>query len=407
MGGYQTMVAGPAFDKPYNTSGGMPQIADQIGGMVPGMPPAGAPGPAPGPGPGGGPGAHHPFPLPSPPPNQQSQGPQQRQLGDVPGSSSTSGPAPQRNPFEYVPTHAAVTPVHPGISRARGPRRRRTGSKRSLEEMILESTVPTNITNLGSHTPMPPRTGPAVSLLSASGSVAGPMAPLPLTLTDPPLATATPPNANALQPDPQPRPKKKSKYSAEQDAIILKLKREGKSWTEIAAAADCGNALAARNRYQVLIGQQGGGTVIWDADDAHALKALLEEAERAKWNFIASELSRVRSKHFSPHEVRGKIKQLFDQNPSYFGVVVGDVNLPFLPQVPTQSLGYYGEQLPTSQPTQPMPSQPTEAPMPHHYHHQHSLSTMSIDTAPLHHEEYSSGYPGPSRVQDASEYPRK
>jgi hypothetical protein len=225
-----------------------------------------------------------------------------------------------------------------------------------------------------------------------------------LTLTEPPLSTATPPNTSALQSDPQPRPKKKSKYTAEQDAIILKLKHEAKPWSEIAAAADCGNALAARNRYQVLIGQQGGGTVIWDSEDAHGLKMLLEEAERAKWEHVAAELSRARSKHFSAVECRNKIKQLFDQNPTNFGVIVGDVNLAFLPppvQVPPPYLP--GEHHLHGQPTGSVGG----APMPHQYHHHNSMSTMSIDTAPLHQEDYSSGYSGQSQAPGPSEYSRK
>lgn len=264
------------------------------------------------------------------------------------------------------------------------PRRRRTGSKRSIEEVILESTVPTNI-------PPPQqslhRTGPAIGLLTgvatAPGGLASPSAmggagpTLPLTLPEPPLSMAIPANPNALQSDPQPRPKKKSKYSAEQDQIILQLKKEGKSWSEIAEKAKCGNSLAARNRYQVLIGQQGGGAVVWEAEDAMGLKSLLEEGEKAKWDYIASELSRLRSKNITAHACQSKIKELFDADPSRFGVVIGaNAMAPFGPgsygaQPPPTPMGSYGggypqwpsygqvPGLPQSQP----PLQPPQAPI--------------------------------------------
>lgn len=241
----------------------------------------------------------------------------------------------QHQPFSYVPTTAAITPVHGGNTRSRGPRRRRTGSKRSLEDMILDSIIPTNVNTSAAVSGS--RKGPFVGLLtgtteeglsfSASASVipqgatGGPI--LPLTLTEPPLSAAAPINPNALVSDTQARPKKKSKYTPEQDAIILQMKKDGKAWSEISQAAQCGNSLAARNRYQVLIGQQGGGAVAWDTQDTMTLKHLLEDGERAKWEFVASELSRMRSVHVSEASCRKKIKELFDRDPTSFGVSVG------------------------------------------------------------------------------------
>ncbi|CAN6623767.1 hypothetical protein TRVA0_009S02344 [Trichomonascus vanleenenianus] len=261
-----------------------------------------------------------------------------------------------QQPFSYVPTIASTVPVHGGNTRSKMPRRRRTGSKRSLEEMILESTIPTNISTAGTGAPTTIRNGPQIGLLTGvttSGGIMSPSLPaggptLPLTLPEPPLSTAVPINPNALQPDPQPRPKKKSKYSPEQDSIILRMKKEGKSWTEIAEAAKCGNSLAARNRYQVLIGQQGGGAVVWEAEDSLGLKSLLEEGERAKWDYIASELSRIRSKKVSAKSCQSKIKELFDQDPTFFGVVIG------APQLPPQG-NYYIQNTPVTIPlTTPM-----------------------------------------------------
>lgn len=100
------------------------------------------------------------------------------------------------------------------------------------------------------------------------------------------------------------------------------MKKEGRPWTDISEAAKCGNSIAARNRYQVLIGQQGGGAVVWEADDTASLKNLLEEGEKAKWNYIANELSRVRNKKATPVACQKKIKELFDQNPALFGIIL-------------------------------------------------------------------------------------
>jgi hypothetical protein len=330
--------------------------------------------------------SHHPLPLPSPPPTHhqqfmtspgqhvamvqggqgtvtQGQGQTQVLQGPQQGPpvQATQSHGQPTQPFSYIPSIASTTPVHGGKTRARGPRRRRTGSKRSLEEMILESTIPTNIsTNMQQ---VPQRTGPSISLITGVGSAAGLMSPsmlatsaptLPLTVPEPPLSTAIPSNPTAMNSDSQPRPKKKSKYSAEQDDIILQMKREGKSWSDIAEAANCGNALAARNRYQVLIGQQGGGAVAWDSDDAVGLKMLLEKGEKAKWDYIATEVSRMRSKDFTASDCQGIIKQLFEENPAFFGIVVGPSMPPpsssalpnySFPPIPNNGgTGYYGPQ---------------------------------------------------------------
>ncbi len=142
-----------------------------------------------------------------------------------------------------------------------------------------------------------------------------------LTLPIPPLCTAQPhPNALVVQP-PQ-RIKKKSKYTKEQDDLILSLKKQGRSWVEIAEQVKCGNFLAARNRYQVLIGQQGGGAVAWSYEDTIRLQSLLDKGEKEKWKFIATELTKVTSKRFTDVQCRDMIKELFSKNPSSFGVVV-------------------------------------------------------------------------------------
>lgn len=62
--------------------------------------------------------------------------------------------------------------------------------------------------------------------------------------------------------------------------------------------------------------------MVWEAEDTGSLKRLLEEGEKAKWNFIANELSRVRNKKATAGACQKKIKDLFDQNAASFGIVL-------------------------------------------------------------------------------------
>ncbi|ANB12297.1 hypothetical protein AWJ20_546 [Sugiyamaella lignohabitans] len=301
---------------------------------------------------------------------------------------------PPGGPFSYTPTFASTTPVRNPRSDPRssgGPsRRRRTSSKRSLEEAILESAAPTNI-NINIPTDMGygggssrysggygssgsrafrqigllrPVEAPDESEFGNPFGVAslrsGDTFTLPLNVAEPPLSSAIPPNPNALQPDQRPRPKKKSKYTQEQDNIILEMKRAGKSWPEIAEAAECTDHLAARNRYQVLIGQQGGGAVVWDAQDIASMKGLLEEGEKVKWEHVASELTRMRSKSITAEQVRAKIRQLFDQSPDFFGIVIDQNIMPFasaggaLPGLPLPTF-HHSQQVSAAPPPPPPP----------------------------------------------------
>lgn len=155
---------------------------------------------------------------------------------------------------------------------------------------------------------------------SANGSQTPPLV-LPLTLSLPPLAAAVPPNMQVMRSANSDRPKKKSKYSSEQDEIILSMKKAGKGWHEIGEAAHCDNALAARNRYQVLMGQQGSGSVYWDPEDNMGLKALLDDGERAKWEFVAAELSKIRRKNITSPVVRAKVRDMLFKNSILFKVV--------------------------------------------------------------------------------------
>lgn len=145
--------------------------------------------------------------------------------------------------------------------------------------------------------------------------------PIPIQLCEPPLSDSMPANTEALKPDPEPRTRKRSKYTREQDEVILEMKARGANWSEIAEHAQCDNSLAARNRYQVLIGQQGGGTHTWSREECRALQTLLDEGERAKWLYIAAELTKKQKKEFTIEACHYKISQLFADNPESFGVV--------------------------------------------------------------------------------------
>ncbi len=184
-----------------------------------------------------------------------------------------------------------------------------------------------------------------------------------LALPIPPLSTAQPhPNALIVQ-QPQ-RVKKKSKYSKEQDELILSMKKQGKSWVEISEKAKCGNFLAARNRYQVLIGQQGGGAVAWSYEDTIGLQSLLDKGEKEKWKFIATELTKVTSKRFTDVQCREMIKQLFSKDPSAFGVVVSVGPPPPLSQ-------QQGAPQVTSVMPYPHPQYQQQMPIQHHQQHQY------------------------------------
>jgi len=117
------------------------------------------------------------------------------------------------------------------------------------------------------------------------------------------------------------RAKRKSKFTPEQDDLIVSLKRKGKSWVEIAEITGVGSYLTARNRYQVIVGQQGNNnSSAWDNNDKIFLRNLLDPAEFEKWRYIASELNKSTDKNFTDFEVREMVRVLFWLNPASFGV---------------------------------------------------------------------------------------
>mmetsp|Transcript_9134 Transcript_9134/g.9032 ORF Transcript_9134/g.9032 Transcript_9134/m.9032 type:complete len:386 (+) Transcript_9134:132-1289(+) len=142
----------------------------------------------------------------------------------------------------------------------------------------------------------------------------------------PPMSqVATRPEINLLLN--QKRARRKSKFSKKQDDLIVELKRKGKTWVEIAELSGVGSYLAARNRYQVIVGQQGNNnSSSWDNEDKSVLRKLLDEAEIDKWKFIAAELSKATGKSFSDRECRETVRMLFWADPASFGVSEETVN---------------------------------------------------------------------------------
>lgn len=142
----------------------------------------------------------------------------------------------------------------------------------------------------------------------------------------PPLAQAmTRPEINLLLN--LKRARRKSKFTKKQDDVIVDLKRKGKSWVEIAELSGVGSYLAARNRYQVIVGQQGNNnSSSWGNEDKSLLQKLLDDAEMEKWRFIAIELNKATGKSFTDRECRETVRMLFWSDPASFGVSEDTIN---------------------------------------------------------------------------------
>lgn len=151
------------------------------------------------------------------------------------------------------------------------------------------------------------------------GSAIGLVERLQAELPEPPLAQAP------VRPDqpsmPSKRIKRKSKFSEEQDLLIVSLKREGRPWVEIADIAGVDSYLAARNRYQVIVGQQGNNnSSSWTQEDRNLLQHLLDGAEIQKWDYIAKKLSQATGKPFDGIECRELVREMFWASPNLMGV---------------------------------------------------------------------------------------
>lgn len=135
----------------------------------------------------------------------------------------------------------------------------------------------------------------------------------------PPFANVDP-SSESLKEEHMKRNRRRSKFSREQDEMIINMKRAGKSWVDIADAAGVGSYLAARNRYQVLIGQQGGANSDSGPEDVETLREILDEGETEKWQYLAKQYSQARGQQAPPRQLREFIRYLFWKNPGMFDV---------------------------------------------------------------------------------------
>ncbi|ODQ63198.1 hypothetical protein NADFUDRAFT_44114 [Nadsonia fulvescens var. elongata DSM 6958] len=147
------------------------------------------------------------------------------------------------------------------------------------------------------------------------------------------------PIAITVDPPSMVRNKKKSKYTAHQDQLILKLKKQLKSWDEIARLTSLSNGLAARNRYQVLVGQQGlhnieeGAEMEWTSTEVSSLRKVLKSQLSSvdiirekdggavlniiQWRLVAQELSHIRQKKFTSKKCKKKAKSMLMNEPGW------------------------------------------------------------------------------------------
>lgn len=177
---------------------------------------------------------------------------------------------------------------------------------------------------------LPAAVGNAVAGNTAAGNTAagntaaahtrGFVEQLQQVMVRPPLSKA-PVRPETAGPGANRRSKRRLKYTREQDDLILRLKKDGKLWVEIAEVSGVGSYLAARNRYQVIVGQQGNNnSSSWTAKDRRVLHQVLDNAELDKWRCIAAELSKASGKTFTSKECRDMVRYLFWTNPSSFGI---------------------------------------------------------------------------------------
>lgn len=135
----------------------------------------------------------------------------------------------------------------------------------------------------------------------------------------PPFSTLKPSKSSMKTQKPK-RSKRRSKFTQEQDLMIINMKKENKTWVEIAECAKVDSYLAARNRYQVLIGQQGGGTGECGPEDVLVLKNIVDDGEVEKMKYLSKEFRKCTGKQCSYKQVRELIRYLFWKNTGKFDV---------------------------------------------------------------------------------------
>lgn len=128
------------------------------------------------------------------------------------------------------------------------------------------------------------------------------------------------PNKSALVAEKPKRSKRKSKFTPEQDKLIVRLKNENKTWVEIAEIAKVESYLTARNRYQVLIGQQGSSSHDFTEEDLDSLKQIVDEAEIEKMKHLSKEFRKCTGKLCTYKQVRELIRYMFWKDPEQFDI---------------------------------------------------------------------------------------
>lgn len=120
---------------------------------------------------------------------------------------------------------------------------------------------------------------------------------------------------------------------------MILLKNEGYSWKQIATQIGIGSHLAVRNRYQVLIGQQGRAVNSWSEEDLRGLQSFLDAAEDEKWRFIGQEMRMRTGKQFTDAQCKDVIRRLFWEDPGAFGIT-NEVLHAILSDMGTQEISF-------------------------------------------------------------------
>lgn len=107
-------------------------------------------------------------------------------------------------------------------------------------------------------------------------------------------------------------------YTVDPDGLIVAMRKQGRSWSEIAAAVRM-DEYGVQVRYHRAMSTQPTSSspyvsqepVYWEKEDIDCLHELLEIGERAKWKYIATELTRERNKRMTAVACQKKFKEMF------------------------------------------------------------------------------------------------
>lgn len=241
------------------------------------------------------------------------QGYQQQSLGSYPPSMQQYPQIMQSQPYQHLNYQQPnlETYVNPLMPQQTGP---------VYQELASLQPNMSPINHSMAAAPMPAQVSQPQIMYPENSCGSYLLEQLQAELPVPPLSKA-PTRPDVMVMGSQRRPKRKSKFTKLQDSMIIRLKKEGRLWVEIADMAGVGSYLAARNRYQVIVGQQGNNNSLsWTAEDRRQLQLLLDVVELEKWRYVALELFKATGKNYTLHEVREFTRQMLWQNPSSMGV---------------------------------------------------------------------------------------